>query len=1311
MIFVISITLLLHLGVALRGTVHVPSGNASSLETYLCNGSLTSGTTLILGSGTHIIPTGPACYLTDLSNVAITTSSNATVQCTGERMFHFRGMQNFTIENVTFTECGQLVTIRVRSKNVVASSVVIYFEYSLSVSMRKVAITRFKGFAVVGYNLSNFVMSDVKISECANNNCSGVYLESALDTVTFERCEFSNLLFNPSYSDDDVKDYFGPGITMFDVHARVHNSVFTSNQGGSAVSAYSSYVDVLNSTFTRNIATWGGAISSDESFHMNISSCTFRDNYAEKKGGAVAAYTSNVDILNSTFRDNYAKQSGGAIEAYTSNVDILNSKFTRNIATWGGAISSMYSHHLNVSSCTFRDNYAYQSGGAIYQGLVSKPIPHFNCTESVPLQTVTIDKSSFHNNTAKVGGAIFAFDLQYYVQVTIRNSAMYKNTACVGAAIYAGNGHIVDSELTFFVVMEDVSVINNTRSSTCSAWGGAVYLNEVDYIRISGLSSSGSDFVGNSPDGAIQAIGTNVHLQGNVSFRNNSAFKGGALYLTSNAQLYFDDNCNVKFSGNTANASGGAVYIQGDRNINIASSTVSDLVSCAIHIIANNYNFNVSFSSNHADQSGHSVYATNIYECQLNNVRVPQDVTYDKYFTILPAPGDSNETQIMSFPVKVLICSCEEGSYLNGTYHITAWPGATIRCNATTVDFESHTSPSVVYTTVQVENSFAQLGPQQEVQWAGHNCTSLEYQIYGLENTTVKFFLSTDEGDTSLNSLNITVMLEPCGPGFMLSNDSRDFHKCTCSLFLTSFGINCDANLGTVNRTDTTGWIGLLQNGAEALATTCPLDYCNSKDRAINLQSPNSICNGGREGVLCGHCPAGQSVVFGSTECHLCSDVWLITLGMYAVMGVVLIVVLFVLNLTVNQGTIYGLIFYANIIVVNSTVFFGGLDLKFLQVIISFIILDLGFPLCFYNGMDDAAKMGLQFAFPTYLLFLIIIFIVVCRHCISSQPQQPSMKLLGKLRKFTLQKAVNVLATLVYLSYFKLVRAVIDILSYTAINVQNGASVQVWFYDGNIQYLHGVHAILFGFAIATSILFIIPYTIALTIIPIIDRFSESNRLLKWINFKINLIKPMNDAYYAPYNGWRRSWLGLQLLLFIFLLVPSPILGSNNPSLLLFIHVLMLSVFAFLHIQIRPFGGVLQTNSDKKCKALQHLNIAYNWLDLFYIINYTLLAFTVSYLLSNGSRAKQLRIVVGLLVGIAVFVFWATILLHTVVSGLKLCNKFELAKDWIESLFYCSKISIVLNSCPEDNLDENKKLLSTSIVKLDSREPLLESEIN
>ena len=37
---------------------------------------------------------------------------------------------------------------------------------------------------------------------------------------------------------------------------------------------------------------------------------------------------------------------------------------------------------------------------------------------------------------------------------------------------------------------------------------------------------------------------------------------------------------------------------------------------------------------------------------------------------------------------------------------------------------------------------------------------------------------------------------------------------------------------------------------------------------------------------------------------------------------------------------------------------------------ISLANLDLGIQTCFYNGMDDYAKMWLQLAFPFYLIFI-----------------------------------------------------------------------------------------------------------------------------------------------------------------------------------------------------------------------------------------------------------------------------------------------------------------------------------------------------
>ena len=62
----------------------------------------------------------------------------------------------------------------------------------------------------------------------------------------------------------------------------------------------------------------------------------------------------------------------------------------------------------------------------------------------MPLQVVTIDNCSFYYNTAKVGGATFAFDLKPNVQVTIGESVIINNTAYSGAAIYAGNRYKPD---------------------------------------------------------------------------------------------------------------------------------------------------------------------------------------------------------------------------------------------------------------------------------------------------------------------------------------------------------------------------------------------------------------------------------------------------------------------------------------------------------------------------------------------------------------------------------------------------------------------------------------------------------------------------------------------------------------------------------------------------------------------------------------------------------------------------------------------------------------------------------------------------
>ena len=424
------------------------------------------------------------------------------------------------------------------------------------------------------------------------------------------------------------------------------------------------------------------------------------------------------------------------------------------------------------------------------------------------------------------------------------------------------------------------------------------------------------------------------------------------------------------------------------------------------------------------------------------------------------------------------------------------------------------------------------------------------------------------------------------------------------------------------------------------MASFCPLDYCNSTINVLSLGRPGDLCSGGRTGIICGHCHGNYSVIFGSSRCQVCSDMWLITLVMFAVLGALLVAALFFLNLTVSQGTLYGLIFYANIIQVNTSIFFSQSTLTPLQVIVSFVNLDLGIPLCFYDGMDDADKAGLQFVFPAYLLILTMTVIVLCHYCLQRSSTTSTRSCVHTFPIIIGQRAVGVLSTLIYLSYYKALRTVIDVFTYSTVHLPSG-DMCVWFFDGNVLYLHGKHTIIFVVAIVACTLFLLPYTIALTFIPIIERYSEHNRLFNYLHKKANQIKPMIDAHYAPYKGEWRWWLGARLWLLVVMYSLNPVFSSDNPSLLLSIQATMVILFMLVQSRIEPFGQLHQ-KSGKSNRCTNIYNQFYNCLDLFYLLNYIVLALSMSYILDKSSDQTQPIVVcVGVLVDLYVLVVMVT----------------------------------------------------------------------
>ena len=131
-----------------------------------------------------------------------------------------------------------------------------------------------------------------------------------------------------------------------------------------------------------------------------------------------------------------------------------------------------------------------------------------------------------------------------------------------------------------------------------------------------------------------------------------------------------------------------------------------------------------------------------------------------------------------------------------------------------------------------------------------------------------------------------------------------------------------------------------------------------------------------------------------------------------------------IFNLTVANGRVNGLIFYANIVSINGPVFFSNYKVtKYVYILISFLNLDLGIETCFYNGMDDYAKMWLQIIFPIYLIFIATFLIITSRYS-------------TRIQRLTARRALPVLATLFLLSYTKILHTVSSVLfSYSTITI------------------------------------------------------------------------------------------------------------------------------------------------------------------------------------------------------------------------------------------------------------------------------------
>ena len=515
------------------------------------------------------------------------------------------------------------------------------------------------------------------------------------------------------------------------------------------------------------------------------------------------------------------------------------------------------------------------------------------------------------------------------------------------------------------------------------------------------------------------------------------------------------------------------------------------------------------------------------------NTTIPLDVNkqYIKY---------TNNSKLLHLTKEKTLCYCEDGKHydcfkdeLNSLY-----PGQTL--TASLYANVNHTLNTEIITELQTNGTACTvLNPKQNIQFIGKNCTTVEYAIAFPTNNWCELLL---KGQQTYSIYYIREL--PCPLGFIKIDEI-----CQCYPSFRQFGFtDCDIDTQAVLR-PSRGWISCNTNGQNGsyfceISQLCPFDYCKPSSFYLSFSTPDLQCQFDRTGLLCGQCQQGLSTVFGSHHCQHCSNIYLLLIIPIAILGLALVLMLFVLNYTVTDGTINSFILYANIINVNSIMFFPDHhSIVPLRMFISLINLNLGIQTCFYNGMDDYAKVWLQLVFPFYIISIATVIIVVSRYSIM-------------IKRLTTHRTISVLATLFLLSFTNILCTTSSVLfTYSSISHLPSKHTRiVWSLDANVPLFEAKFILLFVLCIVLFSLLILFMTILLCTKALI-KFRRLHNIL--------------DSYQRPYKLY--YWFGLQLLMRIIFLYISRLDEKTNIT----ISIIILSMVNAVQGLERPFKNESQ----------------------------------------------------------------------------------------------------------------------------------------
>ena len=859
-------------------------------------------------------------------------------------------------------------------------------------------------------------------------------------------------------------------------------------------------------------------------------------------------------------------------------IGVETSSFRQNQAKAGGAVhigmfSAVTQCSVDFNNCVFEQNNGILRppyiGGAVFACIeLGRPNGTFNYPTAAERNiSLRFIDSNFTQNSAYVAGAIYVYSIytntlsSNILNIQIQRCVFEENKALAASGLFIGERKFGGFNNGVVVAMEDTKIRGNQIATSADVFAFQVTFRVALSIQSVQLTLRGNNVFSANKGTALGSVRSTIYAFDNSEFSLNEGELGGAMSLIDYSFLIVQRNASILFANNTGVVAGGAIYV--NFIVNGFSFTYDDCflyferlnglfctnTSCSR---VEDLNINITFTGNRA-LSGGIVYGSTLKTCAwvvgLSDI-TPERNVY-RYFhrkkLVMYFDEEPDGPRLLSTSSFSLGANT---NFLAGT----VMPGQKFTVPIKVFDRYNHSVPEGLTSQIGTNrNLIADLAQRSVLGASGYwfldgtnETINVPLTIRAQENESVDVtLLSTSSVSTAEGTFSLAIT--PCIKGFLFNDSTL---SCYCDPRLSETGVTCDIDQrGLVSPLNT--WVGPIDANADDklnkgfVVNRCILNYCNFNRMLITNGDFDSQCTNGfnKSGFMCGGCMENSSAVFGTNRCRECSHYYLLLIIVFILLGVLLMGAMFFFQITITEGYLNSVVFFANVVSLLTTLV-GRTSVRYVYLPLSLLSLNLGVEVCFFDGMTRIATVGLHMVFIAYLFALMGISTLLVRRI--------------KLRQPLAYSPAKVFATLIVLCYISLLHICIRIFAFLRVTTFSGEVHYRWYEDPTVPYFQGVHAIYCVLATVILLFYLIPVPLLSFFPKYLYRFKLTSKL-----------KPVYDAFWAPFKPKYRWWLGFRLY---FRWVPFALSAFVPvPDSIFYLSVVM-PLLLLLQAKLQPFQG-------------------------------------------------------------------------------------------------------------------------------------------